>query len=557
MTERILRGIPAAPGTAVGRVAWLRGSPGTAPESAAVSTPAQEQARFQAALDAVRSELEDLVLRTRAHSGDEAAAVFEAHLLLLTDPELEARVGSTIAGGAKAQWAVAQARDELAQILSALEDPYLKERAADVRDVTGRVLAYLEGRAADPLADLEGPVVLLADDLLPSQTARLDPAIVLGLATSGGGPTSHTVILARSRGLPAVVALGEALHGVPDGALVALDGAGGTLTVGPGPETLERFRLEEGVARAKREELEGRSGRPNATADGHRIELAANIAGPADLPACRAAGAEGVGLFRTEFLYMDRDAPPSEEEQYQVYRQVLEGMAPFPVVIRTLDAGGDKPVPCLGIQAEANPFLGLRGIRFCLGRPDLFKPQLRALLRAAAHGRLRIMFPMVSSAPEVREARLLLEECRQDLQAAGIPTGPAEVGIMVEVPSAALCAEALAPEVDFFSIGSNDLTQYTLAVDRGNRAVAPLYDHLHPAVLRLIGMTVQAAHRQGRWVGLCGEMGSDLRALPLLIGLGLDEISVSSAALTAVRAAVGELTLAECQVKAAPFLPAR
>lgn len=556
MTERMLRGIAAAPGLAVGRAAWLRQQTQADPEGAA-TTPAQERERLQAALAAVRAEIEALVVRARADSGDEAAAVFEAHLLLLEDPEFEERAEREIAGGARAQQAVAQARDELAQMLSELEDPYLKERAADVRDVTGRILAHLEGRSADPLEGLEGPVVLLADDLLPSQTARLDPRVVVGLATAGGGPTSHTVILARSRGLPAVVALGDALNEVPDGVTVALDGGAGTLLVSPGPPTLERIRQAEAGARAARAERQSRLTGPAATADGRRIELAANIAGPADLPACRAAGAEGVGLFRTEFLYMDRTAPPSEEEQYWVYRQVLEAMAPYPVVIRTLDAGGDKPIPYVGIPAEANAFLGWRGVRFCLDRPDLFKPQLRALLRAAAHGPLRIMFPMVSGVPEVRQARSLLEECREELEAVGVPTGAAEVGIMVEVPSAALCAEALAPEVDFFSIGSNDLTQYTLAVDRGNRTVAALYDHMHPAVLTLIGMAVQAAHRHGRWAGLCGEMGSDPRALPLLVGLGLDEISVSPAMLASVREALSSLTQAECERLAAPFLGRR
>lgn len=559
--ERTLKGIPAAPGLAIGPAIALKqtsGAGGTSGTGEASpnpdASPEAEWTRFGQALQQARESLTQLEERTRRQVGETEAAVFEAHLLMLEDPELVERVQAAIKVGASAEQAVATAGEEMAAILAGLDDPYLQERALDVRDISRRLIAALRGEQEEELGG-DAPFILLAEDLLPSQTARLDRSRVLGFATAAGGSTSHTAVLARSMGIPAVVGLGAgALDSIAEGARLILDGAEGRLIVDPSAETLARYQALLLQGEAEREALAALKHEPAQTADGCRIELGANIAGPQDLAAVLEAGAEGVGLFRTEFLFMERVEPPSEEEQYAIYREVAERLAPRPVIIRTLDAGGDKPIPYLGIGREENPFLGWRGIRYSLDQAELLRVQLRAVLRAAAHGRVRVMFPMITTLGEVRRARGLLTECEADLSAQGVPTGPVEVGIMLEVPAAALCADLLAPEVDFFSIGSNDLTQYTLAVDRGNRVVSHLYDPLHPAVLRLIHQVAEAAHRHGKWVGLCGEAGSHPDALPLLIGLGVDEISVAPPAVLRVKAQLRGLTGAECRERAMDHL---
>ncbi len=555
--ERTLKGIPAAPGLAIGQAVALKrtadaGRPAVTGEVAL--DPASEWVRFGQALDQARESVARLEERTRREVGEAEAAVFGAHLLMLEDPELLERVKAGIEAGSPAERAVAAAGEELAGIMAGLDDPYLQERALDIRDISRRLIAALRGEQEEEVGG-PAPFILLADDLLPSQTARLDRHRVLGLATAGGGPTSHTAVLARSMGIPAVVGLGAGtLDGIADGVRLILDGAEGLLILDPSEETLTRYEELLAQREVERAALSALRHAPAQTADGHRIELAANIAGLQDLAAVLEAGAEGVGLFRTEFLFMEREEPPSEEEQYAIYREVAERLAPRPVIIRTLDAGGDKPIAYLGIEREENPFLGWRGIRYSLDQVELLRSQLRAALRAAAHGSIRVMFPMITTLAEVRRARALLIECEGELRAEGIPLGPVEVGIMVEVPAAALCADQLAPEVDFFSIGSNDLTQYTLAVDRGNRVVSHLYDPLHPAVLRLIHQVVEAAHRHGKWAGLCGEAGSHPDALPILVGLGLDELSVAPPSVLRVKAQLRGLTGAECRRQASDHL---
>lgn len=547
--ERILKGIGVAPGLAVAAAAVVRALPSGQTVRAAQG-PAAERNRFQTSLTTAAAELEALEQETRGRLGDAAAAIFGAHRLILNDPEFVDRVEAALAVGATAEAAVAEAGREVAAILAGLDDPYFRERAKDMQDIGGRLLRLLAGHGDSGLPTLTAPAIVVASDLLPSQTARLDRAMVRGLVMAEGGPTSHTAILARTMGLAAVVGLGAALEGIADGQRLVVDGDNGIVVVDPSDETLARCRARQAGDEQERLELDALRDLPGVTADGHRVELGASIAGPADVSGALAAGAEGIGLFRTEFLYMDRTDAPSEDEQFAIYREVAERMTPRPVIIRTLDAGGDKPVPYLDIPVEANPFLGWRGIRFCLDQRVILKAQLRAILRAAAYGSVRVMFPMVSTVAELRRARALLEECRRELVGAGVATGPVAVGIMVEVPAAALCADKLAAEADFFSIGTNDLTQYTLAVDRGNRTVSALYDPMHPAVLRLIERTVVEAHRLGRWVGLCGEIGANVDALAVLVGLGLDEISVSAPALPQLKARLRVLTLEACQAEA-------
>jgi len=383
---------------------------------------------------------------------------------------------------------------------------------------------------------------VVAHDISPSDTASLDPQRVLGFCTAVGGPTAHAAIIARAMGFPAVVSVGEDVMKLDNGTLAILDGVAGTLVIEPDAETLARAQEAQRLYQARRLAAQASSAEPAVTRDGHRVEIVANIGGVADARKAHAAGAEGVGLLRTEFLFLDRASAPTETEQFEVYRDIALALEGKPVIIRTLDIGGDKPLPYINMAPEENPFLGERGIRLCLARPDLLRQQVRAILRAASYGKLRIMFPMVADLSEWQAARAIVEELRAELYAPEI-----EVGIMVEVPSAALLAEVFAREVDFFSIGTNDLTQYTLAMDSTHPSLAGKSDGLHPAVLRLIQHTVEGAHAAGKWVGVCGELGADPQAVPILLGLGVDELSISVPAIPMVKAQVRDLTLTEAQ----------
>lgn len=547
--SRRLQGLPASPGIALGPAWWFRRALPVAMrmqgEDAAV-----ERMRLQEAQERAAAELAALREAQRERLSPEELAIFEAQELMLQDPELMAAVEAELAAGASAEVAWQKAVEAFAAQLSALPDPYFQARAADVRDVGNRVLRHLAGGPEAPRMP-DHPVVVVADDLLPSETVTLDPQRVLAFVTEGGGPTAHAAILARRLGVPAVVAVGAALRTVPDGAPLLVDGEGGWIEVEPEPETVRQAQARRMLWLQERAQAEAVAHEPAQTRDGVRIEVAANVGSLEDARQAFQKGADSIGLLRTEFLYLDRAAAPTEEEEINVYRALLEAMGGKPVVVRTLDVGGDKPLPYLPMPPEANPFLGVRGVRLSRQHPDLLRQQLRALLRAGAGFPLRIMFPMVSTVEEIRWLRAFFEEVRSNLAAEGHPLpSDLQVGMMVEVPAAALLAEHFLPWVDFFSLGTNDLTQYTLAADRTNPAVAGLADGLHPAVLRLIRHVTAAAEGTGKWVGVCGELAGDLVAVPVLIGLGVQELSVNPVRVPEVKAAVRRWSMAEARVLA-------
>ena len=547
-------GVAASPGVAVGPAALYRPQlPQVTRQH--IDDPAGEWQRLQSALATARQELVALQAQATRQIGAADAAIFAAHALILQDPELLANVQARISSdGINAEAAWHEAMNELAATYQALDDAYMQARAADVRDVARRVLGQLMAMEMPSLA-FTRPVILVAADLTPSDTARLDPAQILGICTELGGATAHSAILARALGIPAVVGLGSQVWQLASGQTVGLDGSRGEVWPQPDDGQLAVLQARR-VAWQEAQQAAQATGRGAAiTQDGRQIEVAANIGGPRDVPVALDYGAEGVGLFRTEFLFMDRPAPPDEAEQLAAYREVAAAMAPRPVIIRTLDVGGDKPLPYLDLGREENPFLGYRGIRFCLHRPDIFKPQLRAILRASQGHNLRVMFPMIGTLAELRAARAMLAEAQAELRAENVPFDEGlAVGIMIEVPSAVATADQLAGEADFFSIGTNDLTQYVMAADRGNANVAGLANALQPAVLRMIQQTVRAAHAAGIWVGMCGELAGNALATPLLVGLGLDELSMSAPALPAVKAAVRGLTMAEASALAGQVL---
>jgi len=424
----------------------------------------------------------------------------------------------------------------------------MRERAADIKDICRRLIRHLTGSSAVNWEAITEPVVLIAHDLTPSDTAQLTPSIVCGFATESGGKTSHSAILARTMGIPAVVGSAGLLVRIQTGDLAILDGEAGVIIINPDNAQLTLYETKLRQYQEARRNMDVLRDLPAVTTDGYKIELAANIGLPRDVSTALANGAEGVGLYRTEFLFMNRDTMPTEEEQYAAYKAVVEEMGGRPVIIRTLDVGGDKQIDYLAMPKEANPFLGWRAVRMCLDRPDLFTIQLRALWRAGCHGKLLVMFPMISSLDEVRQAKRLLGLAKEELLAEGKQVAQSlSVGIMIEIPSAALIADQLAREVEFFSIGSNDLIQYTIGVDRMNEQIAHLYQPLHPGVLNLIAMVIDAAHRHGKWVGMCGEMAGDISCVPLLIGLGLDEFSMSAGSISLVKQRVRNLSGIQCR----------
>jgi phosphotransferase system enzyme I (PtsI) len=494
--------------------------------------------------------LADVCAKAEAESGAEHAAIFQAHALMLEDPELLEAVRTAIEEqGINAEAALSDAADMYAQMMESLDDEYLGARAADVRDVAARVLRTLLGEAAPLTVSPTFPSIILACDLTPSDTVMLDKSLVLALCTAEGGATSHTAILARALGLPAVVGAGPLVLEVPDGAMLVVDGTDGALLVNPDEGTIEVYRGRQTAAAAVLAQAQKYAQEPATTLDGHRVQVVANVGNVEGARAALKAGAEGVGLLRTEFLYLERTHLPDEEEQYQAYRAIVDVFGDRPVILRTLDVGGDKDLPYLDLpHDEMNPFLGLRAIRLCLARPELLRPQLRAALRAGVGRDLKMMFPMVATVAEVREARAILEKCRAELLGEGQPVATkTEVGIMVEVPAAAVMADRLAAEVDFFSIGTNDLSQYTLAADRTCALVAPLATGFHPAVLRLVREVIRAAHARGKWVGLCGELAGEPLAIPILLGLGLDEFSMNPPAIPLAKQVIRALTLDEAR----------
>jgi len=543
----VTRGVAGAPGIAIGPLFQFRQSEIVIREEA--SDPAQERESLLSAIETAQAELEELHQDMVGRVGAGEAEIFEAHLALLDDPELVKAALERIDEG----WAAPKAWDEVidsqAEELAGLKSELLAARAADVRDVGRRVLRILTGAGEEGPRLPDHPVILVAQDLSPSDTVALDLERVLGFCTATGGPNSHTAILARALSLPAVVGAGPEVLDLASGAQAILNGASGLLNVEPDADALEEAREAKRQRETRRAAALKAAAEPAITQDGHRMEIVANIGGLGESQRAVERGAEGVGLMRTEFLFLERSQAPTEDEQFEVYRDIAQAFDGKPIIIRTLDIGGDKPIPYLPMPYEENPFLGERGIRLCLNHQDLFRTQLRAILRASQHGLLRIMFPMIADLKELREAKGLVEDIRAELD---VP--PVEVGIMIEVPAAALLAEVLAREVDFFSIGTNDLTQYTMAMDRTHPLLAKQADGLHPAVLRLVDRTIRGAHAADKWVGICGELAADPEAVPILVGLGMDELSVNVPAVPIVKAQVRSLSFKKAQELAAEAL---
>ena len=508
-----------------------------------------EIGRLEAALAKTREQIEELQQRIASSIGGEDASIFDAHLLVVEDRTLIDEVVSTIKSERlNAESVFASVAGRYAKTLGEIDDPYLKERAVDIYDVSRRVVRNLTGSSVRELPEGGTPWILVAHNLAPSDTAQLDPSTVLGFVTDVGSKTSHTAIMARSLNIPAVVAVHDVSQKVSSGDSVLLDGYSGWFIVNPSEATLAEYAKIQQQKGVVERELGCLRETECKTLDGKHMVLSANIEMPRDVAAVKQSGAEGVGLFRTEFLYLNSAKLPCEETQYEAYRSVVSQLAPDPVIIRTLDLGGDKIMSALNLPEELNPFLGWRAIRFCLERVDVFKTQIRAILRASAHGCVRMMYPMISGVEEVRRARVILEECQKELREEGLAFDESmEVGAMIEIPSAAVSADLIAREVDFLSIGTNDLIQYTIAVDRLNERIAHLYEPTHPAVLRLIRMVVEAGHANGIWVGVCGEMAGEIVLTPLLLGLGVDELSTGAALVPRVKGAVQRLAFSECE----------
>ena len=549
--------IPVSEGIAIGPLFRYQPPAPPIPQHPA-EDPAREWARLEKAIEATRQAIRQRKRQLRGTISDADADIFEAHELILQDPDLLTQVRQRIETDRQnAAAALHATMSTMADGFRALEDSYLRARAADVEDVRDQVLFALAGRAgALVLPDV--PVIFYAAELTPSETSQMDMKRVLGIVTAGGGPTSHSAILARALGIPAVAGAGALLERTPADTVVAVDGFSGALWIDPPAALRADLSARREAWLAERQELLRTSHGFAATRDNHRVEVAANIGDVAGARAAVENGADGVGLLRTEFLFLTRETPPTEEEQYAALRAINETMGDRPVIVRTLDVGGDKELPYIQLPEEPNPFLGVRALRLSLSRPDLFLPQLRAILRAADGFACRIMFPMVADAAEIRQAREWVEKAHAGLAAEGTPHAwPVELGIMVEIPSVALLSPVLAQEVDFFSIGTNDLTQYTLAAERGNPALSHLADALHPAVLKLIGEVAEASHRAGKWTGICGELGGDPEATPILVGLGVDELSLNPPGIPRIKAGIRTLTTTEARALAEKALQCR
>ena len=547
-----LQGIAASDGIAIAKVYTLT-EPDLSFTKISVEDTDKEISRLEEALVVSTKEIELIKETALKNLGEEEAQVFEAHLMVLSDPELVGQVKDAITSQkVNAEHALKEVSDMFISIFAGMEDnPYMQERAADIRDVSKRILANLLGVKIPSPATIKDEVVVVAGDLTPSDTAQLNRKYVKAFVTDIGGRTSHSAIMARSLEIPAIVGTKEITSLAKDGDLIIIDGLSGDVFLNPSEDVVAEYRAKAEAFAAQQAEWEKLKDADTFTKDGHQVELAANIGTPKDLEGVIHNGAEGVGLYRTEFLYMDSHDMPTEEDQFEAYKAVLEGMNGKPVVVRTMDIGGDKELPYLPLPHEMNPFLGYRAIRISLNEPEMFRTQLRALLRASVYGKLRIMFPMIAILNDFRGAKALLLEEKAKLVAEGVAVSDdIQVGIMIEIPAAAVLAHQFAKEVDFFSIGTNDLIQYTMAADRMNERVSYLYQPYNPSILTLIKHVIDSAHKEGKWAGMCGEMAGDQTAVPLLVGLGLDEFSMSASSVLKTRSLISKLTLEDMKALA-------
>ncbi|MDJ1110893.1 phosphoenolpyruvate--protein phosphotransferase [Macrococcus sp. S115] len=541
-----LKGIGASDGIAIAK-AYLLVEPDLSFNNEKVTDVDAEVEKFKAAINQSKVELTQIRNNAEVALGPDKAAIFDAHLLVLEDPELINPIEDNIRNNQmNAATSLSEVSTNFITIFESMDNEYMKERAADIKDVSKRVLSHILGVSLPNPTMIDEPVVIIAEDLTPSDTAQLNKKFVQGFATNIGGRTSHSAIMSRSLEIPAVVGTKNITGAVQQGDFVIVDGISGEVIINPDEQTITGYKARQSAFLQEKEELKQLVNDKTVTKEGKHVELAANIGTPNDLEGVKNNGAEGIGLYRTEFLYMGRDTMPSEDEQFEAYKKVLSEMDGKRVVVRTLDIGGDKELPYLNLPKEMNPFLGYRAIRLCLDQQDIFRTQLRALLRASIHGKLSIMFPMIATINEFREAKAILEEEKASLTADKVKVADdIELGIMVEIPSTAAMADIFAKEVDFFSIGTNDLIQYTMAADRMSERVSYLYQPYNPAILRLIKQVIDASHKEGKWTGMCGEMAGDTTAIPLLLGLGLDEFSMSATSILGARRQIKNLSQPE------------
>lgn len=541
-----IKGIGASDGVAIAK-AYLMIEPDLSFSEEKVTDTAAEVEKFKAAVNQSKVELMQIRNNAEVALGADKAAIFDAHLLVLEDPELINPIEENIKNNqSNAATALSEVATNFVTIFESMDNEYMRERAADIKDVSKRVLSHILGVTLPNPTLIDEPVVIIAEDLTPSDTAQLNKAFVQGFATNIGGRTSHSAIMSRSLEIPAVVGTKNITALVEQGDFIIVDGIEGEVILNPDEATIIAYKQKQSQFIEEKELLKQLVNDKTVTSEGKHVELAANIGTPDDLTGVVNNGAEGIGLYRTEFLYMGRDTMPSEDEQYEAYAKVLKEMKGKRVVVRTLDIGGDKELPYLNLPKEMNPFLGYRAIRLCLAQPEIFRPQLRALLRASVHGNLSIMFPMIATINEFREAKAILEDEKANLTKENIKfSDNIELGIMVEIPSTAAMADIFAKEVDFFSIGTNDLIQYTMAADRMSERVSYLYQPYNPAILRLVKQVIDASHKEGKWTGMCGEMAGDTTAIPLLLGLGLDEFSMSATSILRARRQIKNLSQVE------------